>query len=142
MSEDDIRKKNAFLDVVRYDTSSVRDELIRVKDLVDKYNKDTKPENWRRIKDHAEYAMERLMEIRKYIHRHLNIIRYLVKNPRLDPDRFVNFYINYRGDLLSEACHIDAEYNQQGLANLMSNVEEPIGQLDGAFQFLDAEKAP
>ena len=112
MSEDGIRKKNAFLDVVRYDTSSVRDELIRVKDLIDKYNKDTKPENWRRVKDHAESAMERLMEIRKYIHRHLNIIRYLVKNPRLDPDRFVNFYINYRGDLLSEAPHIDAEYNQ------------------------------
>lgn len=86
-------------------------------------------------------AIERLMEIRKYIHRHLNIIRYLVKNPRLDPDRFVNFYINYSGDLLSEASHIDAEYNQQGLVNLMSNVEEQIGRLDGALQFLDAEKA-
>jgi hypothetical protein len=41
-----------------------------------------------------------------------------------------------------EACHTDAEYNQQGLVNLMSNVEEQIGQLDGALQFLDAEKVP
>lgn len=96
----------------------------------------------RRIKDHAESAMERLMETRKYIHRHLNIIRYLVKNPRLDPDRFVNFYIKCSVDLLSEASHIDAEYNQQGLVNLMSNVEQQIGQFNGAFQFLDAEKAP
>ncbi len=38
-----------------------------------------------------------------------------------------------------QACHIDAEYNQQGSINFMSNVEEKIGQLDGALKFLDAE---
>jgi hypothetical protein len=53
---------------------------------------------------------------------------------------FQNYEVAYSEE--GEACHIDAEYNQQGSVNLMSNVEEQIGQLDGALQFLDAENAP
>jgi hypothetical protein len=53
---------------------------------------------------------------------------------------FQNYEVAYTEE--GEVCRIDAEYNQQGLVNLMSNVEEQIGQLDGALQFLDAENAP
>jgi hypothetical protein len=60
MGEDDITKKNSFLYVIRYDTSTIKDGLLRLKDL--------------------------------------------------------------------------------GLADLMSDIEDQIGQVDAALQFLDAEK--
>jgi hypothetical protein len=44
MSENDIRKKNSFLYVIRYDTSIIKDKLVRLKDLISKYDEDPKPE--------------------------------------------------------------------------------------------------
>jgi hypothetical protein len=37
---------------------------------------------------------------------------------------------------------MDPQYDQPGLADLISDIEDQIGQLDAALQFLDAEKAP
>jgi hypothetical protein len=142
MSENDIRKKNCFLYVIRYDTSIIKDKLVRLKDLIDKYNRDPKPEKWERVKEYSQSEMKRLEEIRKYIPRHLEIIRYLVKNPRLDPGKFDYVYIKYSVDLFYDAYYMDPEYDQPGLADLISDIEDQIVQLDAALQFLDAEKAP
>jgi len=142
MSEDDIRKKNCFLYVIRHDTSIIKDKLMRLKDLIDKYNGDPKPEKWERVKEYSKSEMKRLEEIRKYIHRHLEIIRYLVKNHRQDPGKFDYVYIKYSVDLFYDAYYMDPEYDQLGLADLISDIEDQIGQLDAALQFLDAEKAP
>jgi hypothetical protein len=35
---------------------------------------------------------------------------------------------------------MDPEYDQPGLADLVSDIEDQIGQLDAALQFLDGEK--
>jgi hypothetical protein len=140
MSEDDITKKNCFLYVIHYDTSSIKDELARLKDLIDKYNGDPKPEKWERVKEYSRSEMKRLEEIRKYIHRHLEIIGYLVKNHRLDPGKFDYVYIKYSVDLFYDAYYMDPEYDQPGLADLVSDIEDQIGQLDAALQFLDGEK--
>ena len=142
MSEDNIRKKNSFLYVIRYDTSIIQDKLVRLKDLIDKYNGDPKPERWERVKEHSKSEMKRLEEIRKYIHRHLEIIAYLVKNPRLDPGKFDYVYIKYSVDLFYDAYYMDPEYDQPGLVDLISDIEDQIAQLDAALQFLDTEKAP
>jgi hypothetical protein len=142
MSEDDIREKNSFLYVIRHDTSIIKDKLVRLEDLIDKYNRDPKPEKWERVKEYSKSEMKRLEEIRKYIHRHLDIIRYLVKNHRLDPDKFDYVYIKYSVDLFYDAYYMDPQYDQPGLADLISDIEDQIGQLDAALQFLDAEKAP
>jgi hypothetical protein len=37
---------------------------------------------------------------------------------------------------------MDPKYDQPGLADLISDIEDQVGQLDAALQFLDAEKAP
>jgi hypothetical protein len=142
MSEDDIRKKDSFLYVIRYDTSNIKDKLVRLKDLIDKYNGDPKPERWERVKEYSKSEMKQLEEIRKYIHRHLDIIRYLVKNHRLDPGKFDYVYIKYSGDLFYDAYYMDPEYDQPGLADLISDIEDQIAQVDAALQFLDAEKTP
>jgi hypothetical protein len=118
MSAEDITKKNCFLYVIRYDTSKVKDRLVRLKDLIDKYNDYPKPEKWDSVKEYSQSEMKQLEEIRKYIHRHLDIIRYLVKNPRLDPGKFDYVYIKYSVDLFYDAYYMDPEYDQPGLVDL------------------------
>ena len=142
MSENDIRKKNSFLYVIRHDTSIIKDRLVKLKDLIDKYNGDPKPEKWERVKEYSKSEMKGLEEIRKYIHRHLDLIRYLVKNHRLDPGKFDYVYIKYSVDLFYDAYYMDPEYDQPGLVDLISDIEDHIGQVDAALQFLDTEKAP
>ena len=140
MREEEITKKNCFLYVIHHDTSSIKNELVRLKDLIDKYNGDPKPEKWERVKEYSKSEMKRLEEIRKYIHRHLEIIGYLVKNHRLDPGKFDYVYIKYSVDLFYDAYYMDPEYDQPGLVDLTSDIEDQIGQLDAALQFLDGEK--
>jgi hypothetical protein len=142
MSEDDIRKKNSFLYVIHYDTSVIKGKLVRLKNIIDKYDDDPKPEKWERVKEYSQSEMKRLEEIRKYIVRHLEIIRYLVKNHRLDPGKFDYVYIKYSVDLFYDAYYMDPEYDQPGLVDLISDIEDHIGQVDAALQFLDTEKAP
>jgi hypothetical protein len=142
MSKDDIREKNSFLYVIRHDTSIIKDKLVRLKKLIDKYNEDPKPEKWEHVKEYSQSEMKQLEEIRKYILRHLEIIRYLVKNYRLDPGKFDYVYIKYSVDLFYDAYYMDPQYDQLGLVDLMSDIEDQIGQVDVALQFLDAEKAP
>lgn len=142
MSEDDIRKKNSFLYVIHYDTYVIKDKLVRLKNIIDKYDDDPKPEKWEHVKEYSQSEMKRLEEIRKYIVRHLEIIRYLVKNHRLDPGKFDYVYIKYSVDLFYDAYYMDPEYDQPGLVDLISDIEDHIGQVDAALQFLDTEKAP
>ena len=142
MSEEDIRKKNSFLYVIRYDTYVIKDKLVGLKSLIDRYNDDPKPEKWEHVKEYSQSEMKRLEEIRKYILRHLEIIRSLVKNHRLDPGKFDYVYIKYSVDLFYDAYYMDPEHDQPGLVDLISDIEDLIGQVDAALQFLDAEKAP
>jgi hypothetical protein len=142
MSEDEIRKKNSFLYVIHYDTSVIKDKLVRLKNIIDKYEDDPKPEKWEHVKEYSQSEMKRLEEIRKYIVRHLEIIRYLVKNHRLDPGKFDYVYIKYSVDLFYDAYYMDPEYDQPGLVDLISDIGDHIGQVDAALQFLDTEKAP
>jgi len=141
MSEDDIRKKNSFLYVIHYDTSVIKDKLVRLKNIIDKYEDDPKPEKWEHVKEYSQSEMKRLEEIRKYIVRHLEIIRSLVKNHRLDPGKFDYVYIKYSVDLFYDAYYMDPEHDQPGLVDLISDIEDHIGQVDAALQFLDSEKA-
>ena len=85
--------------------------------------------------------MKRLEEVRKYIYRHLDIIRHSVKNHRLDPGKFDYVYIKYSVDLFYDAYYMDPKYDQPGLADLTSDIDDQVGQLDAALQFLDTEKA-
>src|SRR5829696_1983566 len=139
MSENDIRKKNSFLYVIRYDTSIIKDKLVRLKDLISKYDEDPKPEKWEHVKEYFQSEMKRLEEVRKYIYRHLDIIRHSVKNHRLDPGKFDYVYIKYSVDLFYDAYYMDPKYDQPGLADLISDIEDQVGQLDAALQFVDAE---
>ena len=141
MKEEDIKKKNCFLYVVSYDTSSIKDELVKLKDLIDKYNGDPKPETWERVKEQSKSEIKRLEDIRKYIFRHLDIIKSLVKNHRLDPGKFDYVYIKYSVDLFYDTCYMDPQYDQPGLEDLTSDIEDQIAQVHAALQFLDAEKA-
>ncbi|MDQ3903446.1 MAG: hypothetical protein M3247_07380, partial [Thermoproteota archaeon] len=137
---DDIIKKNSFLYVIRYDTSSIKDKLARLKDLIDKYSEDPKPEKWENVKGYSRSEMKWLEETRKYIIRHLDIIGYLVKNHRLDSGKFDYVYIKYTVDLFYDAYYMDPQYDQPGLADLIIDIEDQVGQLDAALQFLDTEK--
>ena len=141
MSENDIRKKDSFLFVIRYDTSIFIDKLVRLKDLIDKYDGDPKPEKWESVKEYSKVEIKRLEELRKYIHRHLGIIMHLVKNHRLDPGKFDYVYLKYTVDLFYDVYYVDPEYDQLGLDDLMSDIKDQIAQLDAALQFLDAEIA-
>jgi uncharacterized protein Smg (DUF494 family) len=140
MREEDA-KKNCFLYVVSYDTSTIKDELVKLKDLIDKYNGDPKPEKWDRVKEYSNSESKRLEEIRKYIFRHLDIIRSLVKNHRLDPGKFDYVYIKYSVDLFYDAYYMDPQYDQPGLEDLTSDIGDQIAQIQAALQFLEAEKA-
>ncbi|HJU35700.1 MAG TPA: hypothetical protein VJ695_11320 [Nitrososphaera sp.] len=140
MGDQDITKKNCFLYVIRYDTSSIKDGLVKLKDLIDKYNGDPKPEKWEHVKEYSKSEMNRLEEIRKYIVRYLDIIRHLVKNPRLDSGKFDYVYVKYSIDLFYDVYYMDPQYDQPGLADLMRDIVDQIGQVNAALQFLDAEK--
>ena len=140
MREEDAKKKNCFLYVVSYDTSTVKDELVKLKDRIEKYNGDPKPENWERVKEYSKSEIKSLEEIRKYIFRHLDIIKSLVKNYRLDPGKFDYVYIKYSVDLFYDAYYMDPQYDQPGLEDLTSDIEDQIAQIRAALQFLDAEK--
>ncbi|HEX2170773.1 MAG TPA: hypothetical protein VHF65_10790 [Nitrososphaera sp.] len=139
MREEDA-KKNCFLYVVSYDTSTIKEELVKLKDLIDKYNGDPKPEKWDRVKEYSNSESKRLEEIRKYIFRHLDIIRSLVKNHRLDPGKFDYVYIKYSVDLFYDAYYMDPQYDQPGLEDLTSDIGDQIAQIQAALQFLEAEK--
>ena len=141
MREEDAKKKNCFLYVVSYDTSTIKDELVKLKDLIDKYNGDPKPEKWNGVKEYSNSESKRLEEIRKYIFRHLDIIKSLVKNHRLDPGKFDYVYIKYSVDLFYDAHYMDPQYDQPGLEDLTSDIEDQIAQIQAALQFLEAEKA-
>jgi hypothetical protein len=82
-----------------------------------------------------------LEEIREYIFRHLDIIRSLVKNHRLEPGKFDYVYIKYSVDLFYDTYYMDPQYDQPGLEDLTSDIEDQIAQVQAALQFLDAEKA-
>jgi hypothetical protein len=140
MREEDAKKKNCFLYVVSYDTSTVKDELVKLKDRIEKYNGDPKPENWERVKEYSKSEIKSLEEIRKYIFRYLDIIKSLVKNHRLDPGKFDYVYIKYSVDLFYDAYYMDPQYDQPGLEDLTSDIEDQIAQIRAALQFLDAEK--
>jgi len=141
MREEDAKKKNCFLYVVSYDTSTVRDKLVKLKDLIDKYNEDPKPEKWERVKEYSKSEITRLEEIRKYIFRYLDIIRSLVKNHRLDPGKFDYVYIKYSVDLFYDSYYMEPQYDQPGLEDLTRDIEDQIAQVQAALHFLDAEKA-
>ena len=141
MGEEDAKKKNCFLYVVSYDTYAIKDELEKLKDLIDKYNGDPKPDKWEHVKEYCMSEIKRLEEIRIYIFRHLDILRSLVKNHRLDPGKFDYVYIKYTVDLFYDDYFIDPEYDQLGLEDLMSDIKDQIAQLDAALQFLDTEIA-
>ena len=141
MREEDAKKKNCFLYVVSYDTSTIKDGLVKLKDLIDKYNGDPKPEKWDRVKEYSNSESKRLEEIRKYIFRHLDIVRSLVKNHRLDPGKFDYVYIKYSVDLFYDTHYMDPQYDQPGLEDLTSDIEDQIAQIQAALQFLEAEKA-
>jgi hypothetical protein len=141
MREEDAKKKNCFLYVVSYDTSTIKDGLVKLKDLIDKYNGDPKPEKWDRVKEYSNSESKRLEEIRKYIFRHLDIVRSLVKNHRLDPGKFDYVYIKYSVDLFYDAHYMDPQYDQPGLEDLTSDIEDQIAQIQAALQFVEAEKA-
>jgi hypothetical protein len=140
MREEDVKKKNCFLYVVSHDTSTIKDELVKLKDLIDKYEGDPKPDKWDRVKEYSNSESKRLEEIRKYIFRHLDIIRSLVKNHRLDPGKFDYVYIKYSVDLFYDAYYMDPQYDQPGLEDLTSDIEDQIAQIQAALQFLEAEK--
>jgi hypothetical protein len=137
--KDDIVKKNSFLYVIRYDTSSIKDKLVRLKDLIDKYNEDPKSEKWDQVKEYCKLEMKRLEDIRKYIFRSLELIGYLVKNHRLDSGKFDYVYIKYSVDLFYDAYYMDPQYDQPGLVDLIIDIEDQIAQLDAALQFLETE---
>jgi len=140
MRDEDVTKKNCFLHVISHDTSIFKNRLSRLKDLIDEYNGDPKPEKWRQVQEYSKSEMKPLEEIRKYIVRHLAIIWPLVKNHRLDPDKFDYIYIKYIVDLFYDAYFMDPQYDQPGLADLMMDIEDHMGQVEAALQFLDAEK--
>ncbi len=141
MREEDSKKKNCFLYVVSYDTSTIKDGLVKLKDLIDKYNGDPKPDKWERVKEYSKSEIKKLEETRKYIFRHLDIIRSLVKNHRLDPGKFDYVYIKYSVDLLYDAYYMDPQYDQPGLEDLTSDIEDQIAQVQAALHFLNAENA-
>jgi hypothetical protein len=141
MREEDAEKKNCFLYVVRYDTSTIKDQLVKLKDLIDKYRGDPKPEKWEVVKEYSKSEIKKLEEIREYIFRHLDIIRSLVKNHRLEPGKFDYVYIKYSVDLFYDTYYMDPQYDQPGLEDLTSDIEDQIAQVQAALQFLDAEKA-
>jgi len=141
MREEDSKKKNCFLYVVSYDTSTIKDGLVKLKDLIDKYNGDPTPDKWERVKEYSKSEIKRLEDTRKYIFRHLDIIRSLVKNHRLDPGKFDYVYIKYSVDLSYDAYYMDPQYDQPGLEDLTSDIEDQIAQVQAALDFLNAENA-
>ena len=60
MREEDAKKKNCFLYVVSYDTYAIKDELVKLKDRIEKYNGDPKPENWERVKEYSKSEIKSL----------------------------------------------------------------------------------
>ena len=143
MSEEDIRKKGCFLHVVRYDTSFIRNELAKSLEYIQEYDVDQESRDWNRVKEHAQVMIEQIEDRKKFIDRHLTIIKDLTKNhhPELQPYVFVDKNINYSGDLLARASRKkDSNSDNEEVVKLMSDIKNQIWRLDAVLQSLKEQE--
>jgi hypothetical protein len=139
MSEEDIRKKGCFLHIVRYETSFVRKELAKSLEYIQEY--DVEPENgkWNRVKEHADGVIKEIENRRRFIDRHLAIIKDLTKDhqPELQPYIFIERNINYSEDLLAQASRKKiSRSDSEDIVKLMSDIQKQVRRLDAALQSL------
>src|SRR5215510_15233597 len=95
--EDTTKKKSSFLYVVHYDIYLVKNDLVKLLELIQEYNP-FMPSRWRwgRVREHNRTAFENLKERRNRIFTNLSIIKDLIKkDPMLVPRKFVRTYIDY-----------------------------------------------
>jgi hypothetical protein len=144
MSEEDIRKKSCFLHVVRYDTSFIRNELAKSLEYIQEYDVDPESRKWNRVKEHADVIIKEIENRRRFIDRHLTIIKDLTKNhqPELQPHAFIDRNINYSGDLLALASRKkdSKKSDNEGIVELMSDIKKQIRRLDMVLQSLKEQE--
>ncbi len=143
MIEEDVRKKGCFLHVVRYETSFIRNELAKCLEYIQEYDVDPERGKWNRIKEHANGIIKEIENRRSYIERHLAIIADLTKNhqPELQPYAFIERNINYSADLLAQASRKkDLGSDGEGIAKLMSDIQNQVRRLDAALQSLKEQE--
>jgi hypothetical protein len=143
MSEEDIRKKGCFLHVVRYDTSFIRNELAKSLEYIQEYDVDQESREWNRVKEHAQVMIEQIEDRKKFIDRHLTIIKDLTKNhhPELQPYAFVDKNIIYSRDLLARASRKkESNSDNEEVVKLMSDIKNQIWRLDAVLQSLKEQE--
>lgn len=143
MSEEDIRKKGCFLHVVRYETSFIRNELVKSLEYIQEYDVDLESRKWNRIKEHADGIIKEIENRRRFIDRHLAIIKDLTKNhqPELQPHVFIERNINYSADLLAQASgKKDSRSDGEGIVKLMSDIKNQVRRLDAVLQSLKEQE--
>jgi hypothetical protein len=143
MSEEDIRKKGCFLHVVRYETFCIRNELAKCLEYIQEYDVDPESGKWDRITEHANGIIKEIENRRSFIDRYLAIIKDLTKNhqPELQPPAFIERNINYSADLLTQASRKnDSRSDGQGVAKLMSDIQNQVRRLDAALQSLKEQE--
>jgi hypothetical protein len=143
MIEEDIRKKSCFLHVVRYETSFIRNELAKCLEYIQEYDVDPESGKWDRIKEHANEIIKEIENRRSFIDRYLAVIKDLTKNHQseLQPPAFIERNINYSADLLTQASRKkDLGSDGEGIAKLMSDIQNQVRRLDAALQSLKEQE--
>jgi hypothetical protein len=145
MSEEDIRKKGCFLHVVRYDTFFIRNELAQSLEYIQEYDVDPESTKWNRVKEHADGIIKEIENRRRFIGRHLAIIKDLTKDhqPELQPHAFIERNINYSEDLLTQASSRKKDSRSDAdddIVKLMSDIQRQVRRLDAVLQSLKEQE--
>ena len=133
------RKKKYYLHRISSNILRIIKNLIRLANLIDKYNNDPPPKDWQIVRYTAERSRKQTEELGKKIVLDFTQIIDLVENPRL-ADKFGANNLYNTLYLIDETLKIDPEYDKELLRELRKEIREQIGKLDGTLSLIEEEK--
>jgi hypothetical protein len=133
------RKKKYYLDRISSNILRIIKNLIRLANLIDKYNNDPPPKDWQIVRYTAERSRKQTEELGKKLVLDFTQIIDLVENPRL-ADKFGANNLYNTLYLIDETLKIDPEYDKELLRELRKEIREQIGKLDGTLSLIEEEK--
>ncbi len=133
------RKKKYYLHYISCNVLQIIKNLIRLANLIDKYNNDPPPKDWQIVRYSADRSRKQTEELGKKIVLDFTQIIDLVENPHL-ADKFGANNLYYTLYLIDETLRIDPEYDKELLRELRKEIREQIGKLDGILSLLEEEE--
>jgi hypothetical protein len=132
-------ESKSCLDSVIDNTLQLTKKLVRLGNLIHRYNTETPPKDWQIVRYYATRSKDEVGELCKRIILDFAQIVDLMENP-LIARSFGIQTLYYSRELIDQTLKIDPESDKELLSDLRGQISEQVGQLKKALELLDAEK--